>query len=404
MRKLRTAGVAAAAVTLLALTACTAAEAGGGSDNSASAAPDAETYKIGIALPFTGPAAAYGEEFTAAVQLGIDDVNEQFAADGISLELVTADTMGTAEGGVAAMNKLGAVEQVPAVITSFSAVVSAGAPIAEDLGFVMLNAGAQSPSLVGASPNLVNALPMNDAQLNNYTDYLVDDQGYKKFAMIYVDNESGQGTADAFRAAVEARGGEVVAAESIRQDATDATTQVAKVKESGADFLYVQTLLVEGAATMKAVEAANLDMEVGSYAAFGESTVIREAGQDAMNGLTYMSHIPEDVDGVKELMDRMQEAEPDMKLQNPSYDGYFYATAFLYAEAIKALRAEGKPVTGENLLSVFNTDPDITVPIVGAMDLTDELTYHGPTLIRQIEDYRDNPLDDLTLDAVNATQ
>ncbi|WP_269304215.1 ABC transporter substrate-binding protein [Aeromicrobium sp. HA] len=409
MRKLRSASVVAVTLALLAVSACTTSDSsddGATTDvESATGTPTTsdETYRIGLALPFTGPSAAYGEEFKMAVEIGIEDVNEQFKDDGISLELVTADTQATAEGGVSAMNKLGAVDKVPAVITAWGAVVSAGSPVAEDLGLALLNAGAQSPALIGSSPNLVNALPMNDAQLANYAEYLVDQKGYKKFATIYVDNETGQGTADAFKAAVEARGATVVAQESIRQDATDATTQVAKVKDSGVDFLYVQTLLVEGASTMKAVEQAKLDIPVGSYAGVGESKLIRAAGQEAMNDLIYMSQIPEDVDGVKALMGRIQDRAPKMVLQNPSYDAYFYATAFLYAEAIKELRAQGAPVTGTNVLAIVNSSKDLTAPIVGPMDFTDKLTYHGPTIVRQITNYEDDPLDDTTVDSVTAS-
>ncbi|NYD57184.1 branched-chain amino acid transport system substrate-binding protein [Nocardioides marinisabuli] len=358
------------------------------------------TYKLGLALPFTGPAASYGEEYRIAVQLGIDDANEQFASDGIQLEMVTQDSQATAEGGVNAMNRLGAVDEAPAVLTAWSAVVASGASVAQDLGFAMFNAGAQSPSLIG-TPHLVNALPMNDAQLSNFSQYLMEEKGYEDFAIIYVDNESGQGTADAFTEAVEERGGSIVAEESIRQDATDATTQIAKIQESGADFVYIQTLLVEGAATMQAAREANLQIPLGSYAGFGESRVIRDAGQEAMNGLIYMSHIPEDMDAVRGLLDRMQAVEPERVLANQSYNSYFYAVPFIYAEAIKILREQGAPVTGENVLAVLD-DEALTAPILGDVDLTNQLTYTGPTLIQQIDDYQADPLDDTTVDAVSA--
>lgn len=411
MRLIRSARIAAVVAALsLAATACTTAsdgdDAGSGGVKGATgeAVTKDATYKLGLGMPLTGPAASYGEEYVIAVEEGIKDVNEQFADDGIKLELVTADTQATAEGGISAMNKLGAVEKAPAVLTAWSAVVAAASPVAEDLGFALFNAGAQSPDLIGASPNLVNVLPMNDAQLENFSKYLVEDKGYKTFATIYVDNESGQGTAKAFKAAVEARGGKMVAEESIRQDATDATTQIAKVKESGADFLYMQTLLVEGAATMKAYREAGIDIPVGGYAGEGESRIIRDAGKDAMNGFIYMSHIPEDIDGVNELLDRMQKEDPKRVLANQSYNAYFYGTAFIYAEAIKALREQGAPVTGENVLAILNENKDMTIPIVGPVDLTDQLTYRGPTLIRQIDDFKVDPMDDTTLDAVTAAK
>jgi branched-chain amino acid transport system substrate-binding protein len=409
MRLIRTTKIVVAVAALSLATACTT-DAGGGSEAGTDGVQGAtgkattgkETYKLGIGIPLTGPSASYGEEFVMATADGVKDVNEQFAADGIELELVTADTQASAEGGISAMNKLGAIEKAPAIITAYSAVVSAAAPVAEDIGFALFNPGAQSPALIGASPNLVNTVPMNDAQLTNFSDYLVDTKGFKNFAVIYVDNESGQGTSEAFKKAVEARGGKVVAQESIRQDATDATTQIAKVKESGADFIYLQTLLVEGAATMKAYRESGIDIPVGGYAGEGESRVIRDAGAEAMNGFIYMSHIPEDLDGVNALLERLQAEDPDRVLATQSYDPYFYAVPFIYAEAIKELRSQGAPVTGENILAVLNEKKDINVPIIGPMDLTNKLTYVGPTIIRQVNDYKADPMTDETIDSVNS--
>jgi branched-chain amino acid transport system substrate-binding protein len=405
MRPIRTFG-AALAVTALFLTGCTTSDASddegpktvsGGGD----AATEDETYTLGLALPLTGSAASYGEEYRKVVEMGIEAANAQYAADGITLEVEVQDTQATAEGGVSAMNKLGAVSEAPAVLTAWSAVVAAGIPVAEDLGFALFNAGAQSPTLIGSSPNLVNVLPMNDSQLAGFTEYLTKDLGMKTFASIYVDNESGQGTADAFKAAIEERGGEMVAEESIRQDATDASTQVAKVEQADPDFVYVQTLLVEGASVFKAIRETEPDATFGSYAGVGESRVIRDAGREAYNGLYYMSHIPEDIDAVQGLLDEIKAVNPSRTLVNQSYDSYFYATPFVYAEAIKRLREQGAPVTGSNVLAVLREATDIEVPIVGVMDLTKGLTYSSATVIRRANDYKADPMTDETVTTVS---
>lgn len=405
MRPIRTVG-AALAVTALFLTGCTTSDASDDEgpksvSGSGSAVTEDETYTLGLALPLTGSAASYGEEYRKVVEMGIAAANEEYADDGITLEVEVQDTQATAEGGVSAMNKLGAVAKAPAVLTAWSAVVAAGTPVAEDLGFALFNAGAQSPTLIGSSPNLVNVLPMNDSQLAGFTEYLTNELGMKKFASIYVDNESGQGTADAFKAAIEERGGEMVAEESIRQDATDASTQVAKVEQADPDFVYVQTLLVEGAAVMKSFRETGFEGEIGSYAGVGESRVIRDAGQEGMNDFLYMSHIPEDIDGVKALLADLQEQNPDMVIANQSYDAYFYGVPFLYAEVIKRLREQGAPVTGDNVLATLASDADLEMPIVGPMDLTDQLTYRAPTVIREIKDYKVEPLEDETVATVS---
>lgn len=401
--RIKYAMVAATAAAALLLTACTstkqadsgAKEIAGSTGQSVT---DPETYKLGLALPLTGSGASNGLEYRAAVELGVEDANKKFAADGITIELETADTQATAEGGVNAMNKLGAVSKTPAVVTAWGSVVSAGTPVAQDLGMALFNSGAQSPALIGSSPNLVNILPMMDTQLKDYAKYITGDLGKKKVGVIYVDNESGQSVSTAFKDEIQANGGEIVASESIRPESTDATAQVAKVAAAGPEFVYVHGLAVETAAIMKAAREANLKATLGSYAGVGESRVIRDAGQDRMNGMDYMSHLPADIDATKTLATTLQDRQPSTPLISQSYDPYFYAAPFLYGEAIKRLRVEGAPVTGENILAVLRQDQDIQVPIIGAMDLTDQLTFRGPTTIREIVDYKASPLDDITVE------
>lgn len=397
----------AVAATLALTTACTTSNNDTNTasaeikDASGDAVTEPATYKLGIALPLTGPAAAYGQEYRDAAQLGVDAANEKYGEDGITLELIAEDSQATAEGGVSAMNKLGAVAKAPAVLTAWSSVVAAGTPVAEDLGFALFNAGAQADVLVGASPNLANMLPMNGQMMDGFAKYLVEEEGHKTFAAIHTDNEGGQSAADGFKAAVEELGGEWLGSESIRQDATDATTQVAKIEQLDPDFVYVQTLLVEGASVMKAVREADLEAQIGSYAGVGESRVIRDAGREAYNGLLYMSHIPEDIDAVQGLLDEIQALDPKRTLVNQSYDSYFYATPFVYAEVIKRLREQGAPVTGSNVIAMLHEADDIEAPIVGAMDLDEDLTYRSSTVIRRANDYKADPMTDETVATVS---
>ncbi len=403
MRLIRSAQIAAAVAALSLAAACTTAstsdDAGsdGIQDASGKAVTSDETYKLGLGLPLTGAAAAYGTEYRNVVEMAIDDVNEQYAADGIQLELVTADTQATAEGGVSAMNKLGAVDKAPAVLTGWGTVLQATIPIAADLDFAILNAGVQNTSLIGSSPDLVNLLPMNQAMFEDFADYLVNERGFKTFAYVAIDTDTGQEAAKEFAAAVEAEGGKLVATESIRQDATDATAQIAKIKSADPDFMYFHTLLVDGSSVMKAVREADLRAEVGSYNAVGEARLIRDAGGDKSNGLLYVSHLPSDIAGVKTLLTDLGAKMKGTGLVNQSYDPYWYSAPFLYAEAIKRLRAEGAPVTGSNITAVLGETKDIEVPILGPVDLTDQLTYKTPTTIREIKDYKGEPLDDETV-------
>ena len=75
--------------------------------------------------------------------------------------------------------------------------------------------------------------------------------------------------------------------------------------------------------------------------------------------------------------------------------------AAYFATLVKRLRADGAPVTGTNVLAVLREATDIEVPIIGPMDLTDELTYRSATVIRQSTDYTADPMTDETVTTVS---
>ncbi len=352
------------------------------------------TYRLGVAVPLTGTYADGGTEFLRFTEMGVAKANEVYADEGITIELVVEDSLATAEGGVAAMTRLGAVHETPMVVAAISGVVFAGAPVAEDLGMVMVNTGGASANLVGLSSHLVNFFPMADQSVPDFAHYIVEELGFTRVAVINTDNESGQGSADVMVAEIESLGGEIVARETIRQDATDATTQVAKVQAANPDFVFIQTLPIEGAAVLKAAREQNLTMQLGSYVSIGQDRIVREAGQEYMNGLLYMSPTPADDDAVHAIMDEYISMYPNSPLAQQSYDSYFYATPFLFAEAIKHLRSLGLPVTGDNILSTLREVSDFEVPVVGAVDLTSNLTYRAPTVIRRVTDHAADPLND----------
>ena len=60
----------------------------------------ADTIKIGLLAPLTGPAAADGQEFQRGAQLAIDEINAAGGFDGNTLELVVGDVKDQSAGNV----------------------------------------------------------------------------------------------------------------------------------------------------------------------------------------------------------------------------------------------------------------------------------------------------------------
>jgi branched-chain amino acid transport system substrate-binding protein len=378
----------------LALTAC-----GGESGSAGSSGGDeggTETYPLGIAMALSGANAGLGQDFVRFMEFAVDDVNEQYAGDGVKIELVIEDTQATAEVGLSALNKLATVEEVPAVFTAWSAVVKAMAPASEDLGVALFNVGANSPELEGAGANLRNFFPLSSVDVRALATYMAEEEGAETAAIIRVNNATGEGAADVYQEAFEEAGGEVVAVETIEQDAVDASSQVAKVLAEKPDTIHVQTLLGESVAVLKALDEQRADVPITSYSGVGTAISVRDASGAAMDGLTYttLAGAAADDPKVAELVDRFVEehgAEP----AGLSYDIYMYDSIFFYAEIIKQLREQDKEVTGENILALVDEVGTFeNLPLQGSTTFTEEGTVIKDVILKRVEDAAVNPADD----------
>src|ERR1700678_4617755 len=78
----------------------------------------ADTLKIGMVLPVTGPAAAVGGYALAGAKIALDRVNKSGGVLGKQLELVTEDDQTPNPGAVLAFSKLAAQPDIVAFIGS----------------------------------------------------------------------------------------------------------------------------------------------------------------------------------------------------------------------------------------------------------------------------------------------
>src|ERR1700683_4035913 len=76
----------------------------------------ADTFKIGMVLPVTGPAAAVGGYALAGAKIALDRVNKSGGVLGKQLELVTEDDQTTNPGAVLAFSKLAAQPDIIAFL------------------------------------------------------------------------------------------------------------------------------------------------------------------------------------------------------------------------------------------------------------------------------------------------
>jgi branched-chain amino acid transport system substrate-binding protein len=193
---------------------------------------------IGALLPLTGPAAPIGLEEQQGVQFAIDQLNAKGGLNGAPVRVVFDDSQGKPDQAVLAFNRMADLQQVPVVITAFSSVSLAIAPLATRRQLLVVNPAAQTDKLEKASPYLINTIPMVRAEAQVLAKFAVDNIG-KKAAIIYENAAAGIDGRDDFRKYFEAAGGRIISEEPVEFGQTNYRASLLKVASTKPEFVYI---------------------------------------------------------------------------------------------------------------------------------------------------------------------
>jgi branched-chain amino acid transport system substrate-binding protein len=250
------------------------------------------TIKIGMAGPITGEYAMYGADISDAMKISIDELAP---LDGFEWELLAEDTLGSAEAAVSVANKWITDESLVAVagnvLTGESAAVI---PIFEGASIPML-----SPSATGANlteDNAVfNRVVFQDAAQGKFAaEFIVNQLGLTKVAVLHDGLDYGKGIADVVRDTLISLGVEPVAYEALTPGEADYTAVLTAIASKSPEIIYY------GGYTAELSVVANQLSQVGMAGvpvfsddgAFG-SEFIEKAGANA-EGCYGTSSIPAD--------------------------------------------------------------------------------------------------------------
>jgi len=195
-----------------------------------------QPYKIGMTFPLTGPLAASGLQYIPGAQVAVDHINRRGGIHGHRLQLVTEDTQGSPQGGVAEMRKLVEVDGVQAIISIYTNVVTAQIPLAAQLKVPFL-CPAQAPNLMNKSDYSFAHAETIPATAELYRKYW-QKQHVKRIYQLVPNNAVGPYFSVAIKNAATAIGAEY--AESIFNYGTgDYRGLVTRVKEYNPDAVII---------------------------------------------------------------------------------------------------------------------------------------------------------------------
>jgi branched-chain amino acid transport system substrate-binding protein len=197
-----------------------------------------DTLTIGAILPLTGPGAVTGESMKNGIDFAVEDINNAGGIKGKKLVIDYQDGKGDPKTSVLAAQNLTA-KGYSFALTTYSSATLAILPVAERGKMTLVNGGAQSDELAGASPYLFNTIPLLSHEVDVLAKYAARDGGMKTAFIIHNDEDSGKAGLDRFTEQFEKNGGKIVGNASHKVGETNFRSIILKAKNSKADAIYI---------------------------------------------------------------------------------------------------------------------------------------------------------------------
>ncbi|MBX3645978.1 MAG: ABC transporter substrate-binding protein [Rubrivivax sp.] len=245
---------------------------------------------IGTIQDLSGPVAAYGKAARNGIQLRVDEINEQGGIHGRKLKLIVEDNAYDPKRAVLAAQKLVNQDKVFLIASHIGTPMNnAAMPIQFEKGvinFFPLSAGREMydpPNKLKFAfvASYYDTIRMNVARL-------FKEKGAKNACVLYQDDDYGLEVLRGAEQGLKDIGVTMGEKTSYKRGATDFSSQVARMKGSGCDFLVLGTIIRETIGTIAEARKTGWNPTIiGSQAAYTD--LIHKLGGKGMDGFYAVS-------------------------------------------------------------------------------------------------------------------
>jgi branched-chain amino acid transport system substrate-binding protein len=198
----------------------------------------ADTIKIGVIAPLTGPAAESGSYQTQGARLAVEEINKAGGVLGKPVELVIEDDQTTNPGGIMAFSKLAGNKDIPAFISSVrSTQVNAMSPDVIKVGKPVMIGGTDPTLTHLGNPWYFRFRPNDSYSARVMAEYGVKSLGKKKWAIVHSTDTFGTTGMKNLVIALKEMGIEPVLVQGYTNNSQDFTPVAIALKRSGADIM-----------------------------------------------------------------------------------------------------------------------------------------------------------------------
>ncbi len=249
------------------------------------AASAQDTIKIGVTEPLTGAVAASGNYVTQGAKIAADELNAGKGVLGKKVELIIEDNKSNPKEAVATAEKLIISDKVPVLMGAWSSTYTlAVMPKLMEYGVPMVVETSSSGKITtSGNPWIFRISPTSEMEAKAFGDKVAP-FGIKKADFLAVNNDWGLGAAQEFSKMLKSKGIEVGVIETMDAKATDMSAQLAKIKASGGDTLFLTTGVEQITLVLKQAKEQQLPQKIiTTGGSSSPDQLIKQAG-DAANG------------------------------------------------------------------------------------------------------------------------
>ncbi len=247
----------------------------------------ADTVKVGIVLPLTGPQAKFGEIEKKSFDMALEEINAAGGINGKKLELVMEDDTGRPEVGRSVVEKLITKDKVVMIGGGYSSSVTfavAGVCQQNKMPF-LVNTGAADKITTSGWDYIFRLNPPVSHYADAITTLLTEKVKPKTVAILHENSLFGTKGAQSFEKTCEKAGYKVLLKEGYEHGGIDFKPVLIQIKQLNPDIVYMVSYIMDASLLMKQAKELKLTpkMFVGGAAGFTLPEFAKNSGVASEN-------------------------------------------------------------------------------------------------------------------------
>jgi len=301
----------------------------------------AQDVLVGATVPMTGPLSLTGKQYLNSLKLAEEDINKAGGVQGKPVKFIFEDAQASNGTAVNAYVKL-VQEHKPAFtfLTSYSTQNIAVAPEVAKAAIPAMYAGGADAVAELGNPWMFRIRPEDSTAAIAMARFVKDQLKLAKPGIIYIQNDFGQGGANAAAAFLKEQGIEAAGMEAYGQNDKDMSAQLLSLKNKGADVILAFVYPQDGAMLLRQIKMLGIKQPVvASSAAFVPAAMQLLSPRDLQNVWGVIdTYLPATEKG-KAYAERYK---AQFSMDADPYGAAYYDGAMLMARAINEVGTDAR--------------------------------------------------------------